>query len=356
MLPTLVQFGVEFRSNGSWMPGPKIGAMIPPSPYARQLADLPVTRQSIEVLGGTTELWTYGPAAATADGSADAPAATTTILLVHGFRGDHHGLEPVAAQLPGYRTVLPDLPGFGISTPLDVDGALGVQHDIHGYSAWLRELVAELRRDAGPSERFVVLGHSFGSIIVSAALADGLEVDDVVLVNPIAAPALSGPRGILTRLAVFYYRVGAWLPERPGFAWLRLGIVTRFISITMTKTRDRALRRWIHDQHDQFFGAFSNRRVVLDAFEASVSNDVSEYASRITPPTLLIASDSDDITPVAEQHTLVAAIPDARLVVLEGVGHLVHYEMPREAAAAIETFLAEGRGENSTSSLAEARP
>ncbi|RFA13048.1 alpha/beta hydrolase [Subtercola boreus] len=309
--------------------------MIPPSPYARQLDAIPVTRQSVDILGGTTELWSYGPS------DTDA-VADTMIVMVHGFRGDHHGLEPLVAQFPEYRSVLADLPGFGISTPLDANGALGVRHDIHGYSAWLRELVQRLGIDR-TTTRLVVLGHSFGSIIVSAALSEGLEADDVVLVNPIAAPALSGPRGILTRLAVFYYRMGAWLPERPGFAWLRLRLVTRFISITMAKTRDAGLRRWIHNQHDQFFGAFSNRRVVLDAFEASVSNDVSEYASRITPPTLLVASDRDDITPVSAQKRLVEAIPDARLVVLEGVGHLVHYEKPREAAQAIEAFLAEER-------------
>ncbi|MDF2443520.1 MAG: hypothetical protein JWR01_1723 [Subtercola sp.] len=331
-------------ASGFRMLRPRLAEMIPPSPYARQLDAIPVTRQSVDLLGGTTELSSYGPA-----------DADTIIVMVHGFRGDHHGLEPLVAQFPEYRSVLADLPGFGISTPLDVDGALGVGHDIHGYSAWLRELVGKLGIDR-EATRLVVLGHSFGSIIVSAALSEGLEADDVVLVNPIAAPALSGPRGILTRLAVFYYKVGAWLPERAGFAWLRLRLVTRFISITMAKTRDAGLRRWIHGQHDAFFGAFTNRRVVLDAFEASVSNDVSEYASRITPPTLLVASDRDDITPVSAQERLVAAIPDARLVVLEGVGHLVHYEKPREAARAIEEFLAEGRGEQDRQSVPEPRP
>ncbi|MEF2979249.1 alpha/beta fold hydrolase [Subtercola sp. YIM 133946] len=299
--------------------------MIPPDPHAAQLAAKPLTRHSIDVLGGTTELWTYGPAGTTT------PAPT--ILLVHGFRGDHHGLEPIAARLAAHTVIVPDLPGFGISTPLSVT------HDIVGYSRWLRELVDALDVD-GP---LVVLGHSFGSIIVSAALADGLEAERVVLVNPIAAPALSGPRGILTRLAVFYYRVGAWLPQRAGFAWLRLGIVTRFISVTMAKTKHRALRRWIHDQHARFFGAFSNRAVVLEAFEASVSNDIPEFAAAIHAPTLLIAGDRDDITPVAAEERLATLIPDARLVVLGGVGHLIHYERPVAAARAIEEFLAEER-------------
>ena len=36
-------------------------------------------------------------------------------------------------------------------------------------------------------------------------------------------------------------------------------------------------------------------------------------------------------------------LPDARLVVLEGVGHLIHYELPHLAADAIRAFLLEVR-------------
>ncbi|WP_374948078.1 alpha/beta fold hydrolase [Agreia sp.] len=296
--------------------------MIVPSPYAALLDALPLERRTEQLAGSTTEIWSYGPA-----------DADTTIVLVHGFRGDHHGLEPVVAHLPQYRTILADLPGFGASTPLDS------AHDIDGYSAWLLALVDRVR---GPG-RTVVLGHSFGSIIVSAAVARGLAVDDIVLVNPIAAPALSGPRGILTRLAVFYYWAPAKMPERLGFAVLKAPIVTRIMSVTMAKTRSRLLRRWIHNQHDRYFGAFSNRQVVLDAFTASISHDVSEYAADNQTRTLLIAADRDDITPVEAQHHLAQKISDSRLVVLTDVGHLVHYEMPQQAAEAIVEFVSEDR-------------
>ena len=146
--------------------------MIVPSPFAGQLAQIPVRTGSISVLGSTTHFWDYGD-----------PAAATTIVMVHGFRGDHHGLEPVVAQLSGYRIISPDLPGFGESTPLTL-----VSHDIAGYSAWLGEFIAA----QGLTGPVVILGHSFGSIIVSGAVAGGLDVDRVILVNPIAAPALSG--------------------------------------------------------------------------------------------------------------------------------------------------------------------
>jgi len=73
----------------------------------------------------------------------------------------------------------------------------------------------------------------------------------------------------------------------------------RVMSVTMAKTRDPELRRFIHDQHDRYFSAFADRDVVLEAFEASVSHDVREYAARIPTRTLLIAAERDDISSVA---------------------------------------------------------
>jgi len=295
--------------------------MIVPSPYDAQLARIPVRVHTVPVLGTDTCYWEYGD-----------PVATTTIVMVHGFRGDHHGLEPVVAQLAGYRILSPDLPGFGESAALTT-----LRHDVPGYSEWLRGFVAAV----APTGRTVILGHSFGSIIVASAVAGGLPADVVVLVNPIAAPALSGPRGILTRLAVFYYWAAAALPERLGFALLRNRVIVRVMSIAMAKTRDPALRRWIHNQHDRYFSAFSDRRVVLEAFRASVGSDVSEFAARIPQRTLLIAADKDDITPVEAQYRLRGLFPDARLYVIPNVGHLIHYEVPAEAAEQLRRFLDE---------------
>jgi len=292
------------------------------SPYRALLAAVPVREDVVRVAGSETHVWTYDPPGG--------EEARVTVVAVHGFRGDHHGLEPVVAHLTGVRVVMPDLPGFGESTPLDGE------HSVAAYAAWLTELVAAL--GLGPD--VVVLGHSFGSIVASAAVAGGLRASRLVLVNPIAAPALSGPRGVLTQLAVAYYKAGAALPEAAGQSVLRNAGVVRITSLAMVKTHDRELRRWIHDQHDSYFSRFADRRVVLDAFRASVSSDVSTYAADVAVPTLLVAADRDDITALPAQHVLQGLFPDARLVVIEGVGHLIHYEKPREAAAAIEEFLA----------------
>lgn len=292
------------------------------SPYALQLASIPVHERSIEVLGTRTAYWDYG--------AADAPV---TIVAVHGYRGEHHGLEPVIAQLSGLRVISPDLPGFGESAAL-----AGRTHDIAGYAAWLREFVAALGLT-----RPVILGHSFGSIVVATAVAAGLPADRVVLINPIAAPALSGPNGLLSRLTLLFYRLGRALPERLGRALLSSPLIVRFMSVVMLQTNDRSLRRWIHDQHDRYFSRYATRDSVVEGFEASIGSDVSMVAADVTAPTLLVGADRDPITTVAAQERLAGLFPDARLVVIPGVGHLVHYEKPREAAEAIVDFLGVGQ-------------
>jgi pimeloyl-ACP methyl ester carboxylesterase len=287
-------------------------------PSAPPLDLVPVERREASVLGGTTAYWVYGD-----------PDAAPTIVAVHGFRGEHHGLEPVVAHLEGFRIVSPDLPGFGETAPLP-----GRTHDLDAYAEWLAAFVAAVAPGA------VVLGHSFGSIVVSAAVVGGLETPRVILVNPIGAPALEGPRGILTRLAVFYYWAGAHLPERAGEALLRNRAVVRVMSISMAKTKDPGLRRFIHDQHDTYFSRFTDRDVLHDAFVTSVSHDVSEFAKRISQPTLLVAAQKDDITPIEAERWLARLFPDAELVEIPDVGHLIHYETPESAASAIRRFLA----------------
>ena len=287
-------------------------------PYAERLAAIPVERREVVIHGATTAYWVYGAA-----------DADKTIVFVHGFRGDHHGLEPVIAHLEGYRIIAPDIPGFGQSPPLPEK-----KHSLATYASWLDSFVSTEAPGA------VMLGHSFGSIVVAAAVADGLSTPRVILVNPIGAPALEGPRGILTRLAVFYYWAGARLPRNVGELLLRNGIVVRVMSVSMAKTRDPELRRFIHDQHDRYFSGFFDRDVLREAFIASVSHDVSEFAGKIDQPVLLIAADRDDITPIEAERRLQRLFADAELVEIEGVGHLIHYETPAPAADAIRRYLA----------------
>jgi pimeloyl-ACP methyl ester carboxylesterase len=267
--------------------------------------------------GVATAWWDFGPQNRPVD-----------LVMVHGFRGDHHGLEPFVAALgSGVRVLIPDLPGFGETR------AFAGTANINAYASWLSAFCAAHAPGAA------VLGHSFGSIVVAAARAAGLAVSATILVNPIAANALKGPRGLMTKLAVGYYALSATLPERLGYALLRNRAIVRVMSVTMTKTSNKALRQWIHGQHDEYFSVFDGRRAVLEAFQTSVRNDVAQFAPGLTGPVLMIVADRDDITSLARQRELAARLSDATLHIVKNVGHLVHYEAADEAADAMRTFL-----------------
>jgi pimeloyl-ACP methyl ester carboxylesterase len=278
---------------------------------------------SVQLAGGKVAFWTYEPVQVTPE--------TRTILVIHGFRGDHHGLLRVADQLPEMRIVMPDLPGFGGSEAFGPGG-----HTVAGYGAFITAFMAAL--DLEPDT--VLLGHSFGSIIAAHFVAAHPgAVYPLILINPIAAPALEGPKGVMTRLAVLYYKLAARLPRPLGQALLRSPLIVRVMSETMAKTTDRELRRFIHGQHHAYFSAFASRDSLLESFTASVGSHVAEVAGRLRLPVLLVAGEKDEIAMLPDQHRLLELLPDGELMVIPGVGHLIHYETPEPAAQYIRRFL-----------------
>ena len=282
------------------------------------------TRASgIVINGSAVAYWTYEPV--------QPSPHTRTILVIHGFRGDHHGLLRVADQLPEMRIIMPDLPGFGSSAAF----ASG-KHSVEQYGTFVTDFMAAL----GLGSDTVLLGHSFGSIVAAHFVATHPgTVTPLILINPIAAPALEGPKGIMTKLAVLYYRLAARLPRPLGLALLRSPLIVRVMSEAMAKTTDKDLRRFIHGQHHAYFSAFADRESLLESFTASVSGHVAEVAGKLDLPVLLVAGEKDEIATLPDQHRLAALLPDGVLKVIPGVGHLIHYETPGPAAGFIRCFL-----------------
>ncbi len=186
-----------------------------------------------------------------------------------------------------------------------------------------------------------LLGHSFGSIVSAAyAVKYPKTIKKLILVNPIGAPALEGPRKTFTKLTSVYYKVGTKLPEKAAKKWLSSKAVVRVMSIAMAKTHDKKLRALIHDQHRQHFSKFHSAQSVSEGFKTSISHNVGDFAKRVPVPTLLIAGALDDITPLGDQFALVKKFPSASLKVIDDVGHLTHYETPRDVARLVQEFVA----------------
>lgn len=252
------------------------------------------------------------------------------IVMIHGLRGTHHGLDLIAKQLNNFRIIVPDLPGFGISKELSGE------HSIKNYVTWLNKFMSDLKFKKPP----VLLGHSFGSIIVGYYAKQYPDtISKLIMENPIGVSALEGSRAILTQLAVFYYWLSRVLSESAGTKLLSAKFGVMAMSITFAKTRDKKLRAFIHDQHLQHFSQFANRRVANEAFKASIHESVRDVASEISTPTLLIVGKLDDVTPMKKQKELVKLFPNAKLQIIEKVGHLTHYETPEIVAKMIKKFI-----------------
>lgn len=253
-----------------------------------------------------------------------------TIILIHGFRGTHHGLALIEKDLQQYTTITPDLPGFGEGDTLST-------YTLETYVEWLRVFIDNQKLDAAP----ILLGHSFGSIICAAyAKKYPTRISHLILVNPIGTPALEGNYKLLSKLAALFYWVGTKLPNSLARSWLASPyLIVKATSVTMTKTKDKQLRAYIHDQHLRYFSLFHSPKSLAEAFNVSVNYSVRDFAPAIHTPTLLIAGEKDEITSTEKQKELVELFSNGTLKIIENVGHLTHYETPDQVATYVQEFI-----------------
>jgi pimeloyl-ACP methyl ester carboxylesterase len=256
----------------------------------------------------------------------------STIVMIHGYRGNHRGLEAIVGGLGNFRVIVPDLPGFGESEQLQI------AHSLESYANWLEQLLDGL----GLRSQVNLVGHSFGTLVVGKYASTRL-CRSIVLINPVSAPALKGPRAFLTRITSLFYHLSNLLPESIGGWLLKSPVAVMIMSSVMAKTKDRVLRSWIHKQHLSNFSDFASVRVATEGYDASISTDLSAMAPSITSPVLVVAAELDDITAIDRQREVVKHYPTARLVEIDRVGHLVHYEAPQQAARYIASFVEEAK-------------
>lgn len=278
------------------------------------------------------------------------------VVAIHGFRGDHHGLALVVDCLPEQDLYLPELPGFGDS-PAFPDA----EHTVAHYAAAVAAAVEALalvpttspgRRAAAPTPegpRPTLLGHSFGTVVAAHLAADAPgRWDRLVLLNPICEPALtaddSTAKVLMSRIASGYYEVAAALPDRLGHAVLSSPLVVWITGTVMAKTSDRNTLAYLHDQHQNYFSAFDHRSMLVESYRASTTGSVLDVAEQLSLPVLLVVGAEDELGSVRGQRKLARRIgrasPGVELEVLDGVGHLIHYERAPEAAGLIRSFIA----------------
>jgi pimeloyl-ACP methyl ester carboxylesterase len=139
---------------------------------------------------------------------------------------------------------------------------------------------------------------------------------------------------------MLFFWLASKLPVTTAEWLLKSWPMVRGMSIVMTKSKDKTLRAWVHRQHDDNFSDFAELRVAIEGYHASISSCVADFAASFEMPTMFIAGDRDDITSVAQQQKTFATVKanESRLEVIQGVGHLTHYETPERVADLVRSF------------------
>ncbi len=94
---------------------------------------------------------------------------------------------------------------------------------------------------------------------------------------------------------------------------------------------------------ERFLEIAKHRRVALAVFQeqlrAIAGHDTSERLPSLTLPTLVIHGTADEMVLVENGRLIARLLPNSRLEILEGAGHLFFWEMPDRAAELVRAHI-----------------
>ncbi|WP_037457816.1 alpha/beta fold hydrolase [Skermanella stibiiresistens] len=253
-------------------------------------------------------------------GSREAPPKAPVVILIHGFGSSLHTWESWARELSvDHRVISLDLPGSGLSDP-DPTGDYTVGRDV--------EIVRAVM-DAMGIDRASLIGQSMGGRIAwNLAARDPGRVEKLVLIAPdgFAAPGVEYGRKAEVPLPMRLMRYA--LPR----VLLRMNLEPAFAD--PAKMTDAYVTRY----HDLML-APGARDALIARMEQDTREDPVPLLRLIQAPTLLLWGTKDAMIPIANAADYLGALPNAKLVRLDGIGHVPQEEAPAAALEPIKAFL-----------------
>jgi len=181
-------------------------------------------------------------------------------------------------------------------------------------------------------EQAHVCGISMGGLIAQEfALSFPERLRKLVLV----ATTAGGSRVVLPDMEVmqFFTHIGARPPEENFERGLPFVFTPRFLEEHPEEIEE--LRRWMLEREP------APPEATLAQLAAITGFDAEARVSQIQAPTLVVGCAEDRVMPVENSRFLAERIPNARLVVLKGCGHLCPIEKAQEFNEVVLEFLRE---------------
>ena len=248
-----------------------------------------------------------------------------TLLLLHGTGAATHswrGLAPLLAR--DFFVIAPDLPGHGFTDPLP-DATLSLP----GMARAVAGLVEALGRPPA-----LAAGHSAGAAVLARMCLDGSIAPRLLAAFNGALAPLPGPANLLFPSMARLLFLTPCTPR--SFAWTAArAAARRLIEGTGSRLDPEGV-----DLYRRLFARAGHVRGALGMMAnwdlAGLHRTLPGLATR----TLLIVGGDDRAILPDTAFALCDRLPDARVALIRGLGHLAHEEAPERVA---EVLRAEAR-------------
>lgn len=276
-----------------------------------------VTQADVQLLSkGTTPLLSsYDGTALDIQYRDTGPKDSPVLVFLHGLGSHSAAWRAVVAGLPTMRCISWDAPGFGGSARVVSDSPTA-----DDYVARLHKFIVAL--DLASVH---VVGSSWGAVI--AARFAALHPDRVDTLTLLAPNVCLGGLPEQVRAQVLDDLLSpAIVLEASPEAFVAM------LAAPDVPDKVRAIAGLIKDQ--------TTPEGYRQAVRMMGATNTLDWVSKITAPTLVLGGSSDTLAPVSDHAApIVAAIPGARLEVIEGYGHLLKLECPDRVAASIRAHV-----------------
>ncbi|WP_433157375.1 alpha/beta fold hydrolase [Kribbella sp. CA-247076] len=242
------------------------------------------------------------------------------VLSLHGWTPDHRlmsgCLEPIFADLPGYRRLYPDLPGMGRSPAGAIDSSDGIMAEVRAFVD-----------DHIGTEPFLLIGESYGGYLARGLVAERPEqILGLGLICPIGTALMHADRTVPEHVV---------LRSEPGVVE-SLAEGEDFTDLAVVQTA-AALAAYRADVAPGLAAAD------VEALERIQKNWALSIAPESGPvyrrPTLIVCGRQDSVTGYEDQYALLPHYPRATYAVLDVAGHNLQLEQPALFGALIREWL-----------------
>jgi len=249
--------------------------------------------------------------------------AGPTVLMLHGAAGGYRSFAPQVEHyaLQGYRAVAWDMPGYGLSAPVEPYGVRGLaQSCIHLIEALLPPDASTDRRS------LVLLGHGLGGMVAQEVVMRRPElVNRLVLSSTTSGPDAGWDEQAQRQTALLDASANdmrqlaeAVVPGQTGPLALAEGV--RLAQHCMARVSPVTYRL---------------------ALQAQAAFDRDAALSHIHVPTLLIAGEHDRCASGSAIERMAGKIHGSRWVQMPGIGHWQNLEAPDAFDALVLDFLSQ---------------